>query len=86
MGIYDLPAVIDYILARTRQQGVYYIGHSMGTTMFFVLTSFKPEYNTKIHLMVALAPVAFMSHVKSDLSKLAIFSRTGVSFHIYESG
>jgi predicted alpha/beta hydrolase len=79
MGVYDLPAVIDYILARTGQQNLYYIGHSMGNTMFFVLTSLKPEYNMKIHLMVALAPVVFMSHVKSGITKLAIFSRTGVS-------
>jgi lysosomal acid lipase/cholesteryl ester hydrolase len=83
MGVYDLPAVIDYVLARTKQQDMYYIGHSMGTTMFFVLTSLKPEYNTKIRLMVAFAPVVFMSDVKSDISKLAVFSRTGVSFHNY---
>jgi lysosomal acid lipase/cholesteryl ester hydrolase len=79
MGIYDLPAVIDYILDRTRKHDMYYIGHSMGTTMFFVLTSLKPEYNAKIRLMVAFAPIVFMSDVKSDISKLAVFSKTGVS-------
>lgn len=79
MGVYDLPAVIDYVLASTGQKDLYYIGHSMGNTMFFVLTSLKPEYNKKIHLMVALAPVVFMSYVKSELTKLAVYSRTGVS-------
>ncbi|KDR15393.1 lipase 3-like [Zootermopsis nevadensis] len=77
MGVYDLPAVIDYVLASTSQKDLYYIGHSMGNTMFFVLTSLKPEYNKKIHLMVALAPVVFMSYVKSELTKLAVYSRTG---------
>ncbi|XP_023713662.1 lipase 3 isoform X3 [Cryptotermes secundus] len=87
MGTYDLPAVIDYILARTRQQDVYYIGHSMGTTMFFVLTSLKPEYNTKFRLTIAFAPVVFMSDVKSDISKLAAFSRTGKQAdQLYNSG
>jgi len=77
--MYDLPAVIDYILARTSQKDMYYIGHSMGTTMFFVLTSLKPQYNTKIHLMVALAPIAFMSHVQSLLSRITELTVTGVS-------
>lgn len=34
----------------------------IGTTSFFVLCSQRPEYNTKIEMMHAMAPVAFMSH------------------------
>ncbi|KAJ4438114.1 hypothetical protein ANN_14053 [Periplaneta americana] len=77
MGVYDLPAVIDFILARTDQQDLSYFGHSMGTTMFLVLMSMKPMYNSKIRLMVAFAPVAFMSHIRSQFTKIAIYSRTG---------
>jgi hypothetical protein len=33
----------------------------MGTTAAFVLLSEKPEYNQKIKLFVALAPVAYMT-------------------------
>ncbi|XP_044735400.1 lipase 3-like [Chrysoperla carnea] len=65
MGIYDLPAMIDYTLNYTNSKEIYYIGHSQGTTSFFVMCSERPEYNEKIKLMIALAPVAFMSNVKN---------------------
>lgn len=32
MGIYDLPAEIDFILEKTGQEKLSYIGHSQGTT------------------------------------------------------
>jgi len=38
-----------------------YVGHSMGTTALFVMLSEMPEYNEKIKLFIALAPVAFMT-------------------------
>ncbi|PSN43337.1 hypothetical protein C0J52_14182 [Blattella germanica] len=65
MGVYDLPAVIDYVLETTEEPDMYYVGHSMGTTMFYVLMSTKPEYNAKIRHMVALAPVAVLRNTKS---------------------
>jgi lysosomal acid lipase/cholesteryl ester hydrolase len=70
MGVSDLPAVIDYILEKTGAQQIFYIGHSMGTTMFYVLGSERPEYNSKIRAMFSLAPVAFMSHLKSPVIQL----------------
>lgn len=33
----------------------------MGTTACFVMLSEKPEYNERIKLFIALAPVAFMT-------------------------
>ncbi|XP_014251251.1 lipase 3-like [Cimex lectularius] len=65
MGVYDLPAEIDYVISHTNQSKIFYTGHSMGTTMMFVLLSEKPEYNSKIRLFVALSPVAYMSHMRS---------------------
>ncbi|XP_025261729.1 lipase 3-like [Camponotus floridanus] len=59
VGTKDLPATIDYVLNYTKSETLYYIGHSMGTTSFFVLLSTKPEYNAKIKLGTCLAPVAF---------------------------
>lgn len=71
MGIYDLPAMIDYILYQTGEKQLFYIGFSQGTTQFWVLTSLKPEYNRKIKLMSALAPVAYMGHVGGLLRPLS---------------
>ncbi|XP_046666738.1 lipase 3-like [Homalodisca vitripennis] len=76
MGRYDLPAVIDYILQVTGHQQILYIGHSMGTTMFFVLCSSRPEYNTKVRYMAALAPVAYMGHTTSPLRYLAPYAQS----------
>jgi len=36
MGKYDIPAAVDYILNNTQANDLYYIGHSMGTSMFWV--------------------------------------------------
>ncbi|XP_026751685.1 lipase 3-like [Galleria mellonella] len=65
IGRYDLPIMIDYALNATNQEQLIYIGHSQGTTTFFVLCSERPEYNDKIRLMVALSAVSFLSHTKS---------------------
>lgn len=67
MGTYDVPAEIDHILATTGQKKLYYIGHSMGTTMFFVMMSQRPEYNEKIHVMLAFAPVALFTPSKNPV-------------------
>uniref|UniRef100_A0A1B6G3S2 Partial AB-hydrolase lipase domain-containing protein n=1 Tax=Cuerna arida TaxID=1464854 RepID=A0A1B6G3S2_9HEMI len=76
MGRYDLPAVIDHILQVTGHQQILYIGHSMGTTMFFVLCSSRPEYNAKVRYMAALAPVAYMGHTTSPLRYLAPYAQS----------
>ncbi|KRT85848.1 hydrolase, partial [Oryctes borbonicus] len=70
IGTIDLPTMIDYILSTTGQSQLFYIGHSQGTTSFFVMTSEKPQYNSKIRLMVAMAPVAYMSHMTNPFFQL----------------
>ncbi|OWR48427.1 lipase 1 precursor [Danaus plexippus plexippus] len=70
IGVYDLPAMIDYAFEKSGSTTLKYIGHSQGTTSFFVMASERPEYNAKISLMVALSPVAFMSHVRSPIIRL----------------
>uniref|UniRef100_A0A182R885 Lipase n=1 Tax=Anopheles funestus TaxID=62324 RepID=A0A182R885_ANOFN len=65
IGYFDLPAMIDYTLAYTGRTTLHYVGHSLGTTSFFVMASTRPDYNKKIRSMHALAPVAFMSNLRS---------------------
>lgn len=62
--------MIDYILGITNQSKLFYIGHSQGTTSFFVMCSEKPEYNDKIRLMSAFAPVAYMSRITNPFFQL----------------
>ncbi|TDG48673.1 hypothetical protein AWZ03_005002 [Drosophila navojoa] len=65
LAIFDLPASIDYVLHETNHPSLHYIGHSQGTTSFFILGSERPEYMEKIFLMQALAPIAFFKNCKS---------------------
>lgn len=73
MGYYDLPALIDYILKVTNQKGVYYVGHSMGTTMFFVMGATRPEYMSKVRLFSAMSPVASIEHAFSTREGAVMF-------------
>ncbi|XP_071558741.1 lipase 3-like [Temnothorax nylanderi] len=81
MGMYDLPATIDYILYQTGQQQLFYIGFSQGTTQFWVLMSLRPEYNKKIKLMSALAPVAYTGHIQGLLRPASFFTNLFKGFY-----
>ncbi|KAL7294167.1 hypothetical protein TKK_0012190 [Trichogramma kaykai] len=70
MGLYDLPASIDYVLKQTNRKKLMYVGFSQGTTSYFVMTSSRPEYNDKVEAMFALAPVA---HCKGMFSPVMRF-------------
>lgn len=72
MGYYDIPAFIDYILAKTNQKKIFYLAHSQGNTAFFAMAAQRPEYNEKIRLMVALAPVAFISNTDHPVLKVLV--------------
>ena len=73
LGVYDLAAMIDYIISVTGQVGITYIGHSMGATIAAVLLSQRPEYNSKIKLLILLAPVVKLEHNTSVLRFSAPF-------------
>lgn len=60
IGVFDLPAMIDYILAYTNQLQLIYVGHSQGATSIFVLLSEHPEYNKKIAMVHAMTPPIFL--------------------------
>lgn len=72
IGTYDLPTMIDYVLITTGETALHYIGHSQGTTSFFVMLAMHPDYNKKIRSMHALAPVAFMPNVKNSFIKVIV--------------
>lgn len=91
VGIYDLPAVIDYVLKQTKKTQLYYIGQSQGSTSMFVMLSLKPEYNVKIKTYISLAPIAFMGNLKSKLVRmmanlLSKFQVSPTKFSSYSEG
>nr|XP_016927866.1 lipase 3 [Drosophila suzukii] len=68
IGIYDLPAMIDNVLYRTGVDQLTYVGHSQGTTSFFVMNSMIPRFASRIRSAHLLAPVAWMEHMESPLA------------------
>ncbi|KAJ8789282.1 hypothetical protein J1605_021809 [Eschrichtius robustus] len=72
MARFDLPAVINFILQKTGQEKIYYIGYSQGTTMGFIAFSTMPELAQKIRMYFALAPIATVKHAKSPGTKFLL--------------
>lgn len=70
-GIYDLPAMITYIVKLKENFLKAYIGFSMGTTCFYVMASERPQIARLLQSTYSLAPVVFMEHVTSPLRYLA---------------
>jgi lysosomal acid lipase/cholesteryl ester hydrolase len=69
--LYDIPAVVDYILEQTGHQRLTYVGHSMGCAVYFIAMSTHPRLNQKIDLMLALAPATTVANMKSPLKLFA---------------
>ncbi|XP_062550414.1 lipase 1-like isoform X2 [Armigeres subalbatus] len=67
IGVYDVPAMIDYVLKVRNFTKLHYVGYSQGTTAFLVMTSSMPKYNEKIIKLHAMAPAAYMSHLNNPV-------------------
>ncbi len=73
MGKYDIPASINYVLSVTGESSLSYVGHSMGCAVFFIAMTYHPELNSKIDVMVALAPATANGNSQTSLRYQAPF-------------
>ena len=71
MARHDVPAVIDYVLARTGARDVAFVGHSAGTMKLFGTLALEPRYNDLVRPAIALAPVLSLGHTQTPLRVLA---------------
>ncbi|XP_031341659.1 lipase 3-like isoform X2 [Photinus pyralis] len=78
IGVDDVPTMIDYILITVKQRNIFYIGHSQGTTVFFVMCSERPQYNEKIRAMFSFAPVAWLKYMTSPLLRVISMADSAV--------
>ena len=67
IGERDLPTMINYVLMKTGYKKLHYVGHSQGTTAFFVMCNMYPSMKDKIQTMNAMAPMAFTGNLYSPL-------------------
>jgi lysosomal acid lipase/cholesteryl ester hydrolase len=66
MGMYDLPASLDYIYELNGRRKIIYIGYSQGTVMMFAALTRKLAYfQSRINLFIGLGPAASIGHMES---------------------
>ncbi|XP_070395842.1 lipase 3-like isoform X2 [Dermacentor albipictus] len=75
MAAYDLPAQLDWVLQKTQQSSLQYVGWSQGCGIMFALLAEKPKYNDKIQLFQAIAPAVFLGHMTSPMKRLSALSK-----------
>ena len=51
---YDLVSMVNYVLKKTNQESIFYVGHSQGSLISFAQLSKNHEFASKIRLFVAL--------------------------------
>lgn len=67
IGVYDQPAMIDYILALTAFPQVSFVGHSQGGTTLLTMTATRPETNSKIKIGFSLGGPGVFRHTPNAL-------------------
>ncbi|KFQ28617.1 Lipase member M, partial [Merops nubicus] len=94
MAMYDLPAMIDFVLQKTEQKQIYFVGYSQGCTIALIAFSSMPELAQKIKMFFALAPAVTMKYARSPIMKMSflldkqfkmlqlLLGRTDASLHI----
>ncbi|XP_076237414.1 lipase 3 [Calliopsis andreniformis] len=70
IGVFDIPAMIDVALKVSKKEKLMYIGHSQGSTSFFVMASLRSEYQEKVEAMFALAPPIYMGKMSHPVFRL----------------
>lgn len=70
IGNYDLPTIVDHILETTATQQLDYIGHSQGVASFLVMNTLRPEYQKYFRTVIAMSPIAFLSHLKNPYLRM----------------
>ncbi|XP_050338919.1 lipase 1 [Bactrocera neohumeralis] len=88
MGAYDLPAIMDHIEKATSFHKLILIGHSQALNAFLVLCSVHPEYNERILLMQALAPIVqlhgFVRFKSGDVRRVMRYVKANLKQGSYE--
>uniref|UniRef100_A0A8C5U421 Partial AB-hydrolase lipase domain-containing protein n=1 Tax=Malurus cyaneus samueli TaxID=2593467 RepID=A0A8C5U421_9PASS len=67
MAMYDLPAMVGFILMQTEQEKLFYVGHAQGNTLGFIAFSSLPHLAKKIKLFFALAPVSTLRYARGPV-------------------
>ncbi|XP_025266474.1 uncharacterized protein LOC105255041 isoform X2 [Camponotus floridanus] len=67
IDIYDVSAMVTFITNLRSQPLHTCIGHSMGTTCFYIMASERPEIARMVKMMINFGPVVFLNHIQSPI-------------------
>uniref|UniRef100_A0A8C5KV41 Lipase n=1 Tax=Jaculus jaculus TaxID=51337 RepID=A0A8C5KV41_JACJA len=68
---YDLPATVDFIVNKTGQKQIHYVGHSQGALIAFGAFSTNLQLAQKVKINFAIAPIATVKYIKSAIRIIA---------------
>lgn len=72
LAVFDIPAMIDYILAVSKFETIVYGGFSQGTAVGFASISVYPRLNNKIEKFIALAATTVPRGLKHGIGATLI--------------
>lgn len=70
-----MTTAIDFILTKTKYSKLDIVGYSLGTTIALVGLSDRPEYNSKIHKLILMAPTSRLKSSGAPINIFRIFSK-----------
>lgn len=71
IGIYDIRALLEFVLNQTSESTISYVGHSQGAGTLLILLSTMPEFNSYINEAHLLTPAVFLKEAKSPILTLS---------------
>ncbi|CAH2056963.1 unnamed protein product, partial [Iphiclides podalirius] len=86
IGVYDVPAIINYILNQTSSDKINYIGYSQGASTYFIMCSETEGYCDKVSLFIGLEPDSKNTFTKSILWRFIAETFQFLSPHLTEIG
>uniref|UniRef100_G3SMN0 Lipase n=1 Tax=Loxodonta africana TaxID=9785 RepID=G3SMN0_LOXAF len=86
MARYDLPGIIDFIVNKTGQEKLYFVGHSLGTTIGFVAFSTIPELAQRIKMNFALGPTVSFKYPTSIFTRIFLLPNSIIKAFIGTKG
>ncbi|XP_003224417.2 lysosomal acid lipase/cholesteryl ester hydrolase [Anolis carolinensis] len=81
-AMYDIPATIDFILKKTQQDKLHYIGHSQGGSLGFISFTAMPQIAKKIKLFMCFSPPYTLVRTKG-LMKMIVSLHDRVKTHLW---
>jgi len=83
LAIFDLPAMISYVLRQTGRSSISYVGFSQGTAIAFAAFSCNAKLAASINLFVALAPSTRVKELRNPICAALAASKPQLLYLIF---